>query len=416
MSIAKKLQRGGGSFGALAQGAGREDEVRARSEALDATGRVRRASSAPVSSIVFNPLNPRKTVDSEAIDELAESLARRQIVPITVVSRGAFLDAHPEQADAIGEADFVALDGNRRLRAAQNAGLATLRVDLNDDLVSRASDMVEAALVANAHREDVSPFEEAQAIQQLLDTVYEGNQAAVARALGKSRPWVGQRLALLHLSPELQEQTGAGELAIEDARRIGAEARAGKISPAEQLERASAARKAESERQAAKAARATKHASAPGGGGASAPAHRGGDSGAGVNGVYTEEVTQQSENGSPDQPSGVNGVYAGAVTQPSKDGPQDQPGLPADRGGSSESPTGSSTSASVCVDSEVPEQRTASASMTSEAGLGLPDWRDLDGVAGWICRFLQPDEARAVAQAVLSKVEKFESTSETTAS
>ncbi|MFE4479901.1 hypothetical protein ACFRQP_24720, partial [Kitasatospora sp. NPDC056789] len=31
-------------------------------------------------------------------------------------------------------------------------------------------------------------------------------QAAVARALGKSRAWVGQRLALLHLSPELQEQ------------------------------------------------------------------------------------------------------------------------------------------------------------------------------------------------------------------
>ncbi|MFE4356109.1 ParB/RepB/Spo0J family partition protein [Kitasatospora sp. NPDC056800] len=317
MSIAKKLQAGGGSFGSLAQGgAVRGDEVRARSEALDATGRVRRASSAPVSSIVFNPLNPRKTIDSESIDELAESLTRRQIVPVTVVSRGAFLDAHPDQAEAIGEADFVALDGNRRLKAAQQAGLKTLRVDLNDDLVSRASDMVEAALVANAHREDVSPFEEAQAIEQLLNSVYDGNQAAVARALGKSRAWVGQRLALLHLSPELQEQAGAGELAIEDARRIGAEARSGKITPAEQLERAESAKKTAADKLAAKTARAGKRADRP----AEEKADRAstptsGDNGAevGVNGVYTPATAQPSTDRSPEGTSGVNGVYVSGL-------------------------------------------------------------------------------------------------------
>ncbi|MGA5823692.1 ParB/RepB/Spo0J family partition protein [Kitasatospora sp. NPDC094028] len=313
MSIAKRLQGGGGSFGALAHGTGREDEVRARSEALDATGRVRRASSAPVSSIVFNPLNPRKTIDNESIGELAESLTRQQIVPVTVVSRAAFLDAHPDQAEAIGEADFVALDGNRRLRAAQNAGLTTLRVDLNDDLVSRASDMVEAALIANAHREDVSPFEEAQAIQQLLDTVYDGNQAAVARALGKSRPWVGQRLALLHLSPELQEQAGAGELAIEDARRIGAEARSGKITPAEQLERAEAARKTAADKKAATATRTAKRTERPAQDAASAPATRSDSSDGGVNGVYTEAVTRQTERSSQGRPSDVNGVYTTAL-------------------------------------------------------------------------------------------------------
>ncbi|MFE3238587.1 ParB/RepB/Spo0J family partition protein, partial [Kitasatospora indigofera] len=255
MSIAKKLAGGGGSFGALAQGEARgRSEAIARSDALDATGRVRRSSLAPVSSIVFNPLNPRKTIVDETIDELAESLRRRQIVPVTVVSRDAFLDAHPNQAASIGDADFVALDGNRRLLAAQRAGLANLRVDLNDDLVATAADMVEAALVANAHREGVLPFEEAQAIEQLLNTVYDGNQAAVARKLGKSRAWVGQRLALLHLTPELQEQAGTGELAIEDARKIGAEARAGKLSNVQQLERAQAAKEAAAMKEAAKAA------------------------------------------------------------------------------------------------------------------------------------------------------------------
>ncbi|MGW2253198.1 ParB/RepB/Spo0J family partition protein [Kitasatospora sp. NPDC001660] len=375
MSIAKKLAGGGGSFGALAQGERRQEEVVARSEALDATGRVRRSSVAPVASIVFNPLNPRKTIIDETIDELAESMRRGQIVPVTVVSRGAFLDANPDQAGAIGDADFVALDGNRRLRAAQRAGLATLRVDLNDDLAASASDLVEAALVANIHREDVAPFEEAQAIEQLVATVYAGNQAAVARKLGKSAAWVGQRLALLHLAPELQEQASAGELAIEDARRIGAAARAGKLTAADQLERAEAARKAAADKQAAKAEAKARRAARVEGAGVPAAqseavpdASRTGGAAHDVNAVYAPGSVSSAPGGGQDRDGDVNGVYAPAV----------------------------------------PDQREARTEGASGAGLGLPDWRDLDGIAGWICRFLPPDEARVVAQAVLSKVEELE--------
>ncbi|MFD8707463.1 ParB/RepB/Spo0J family partition protein [Kitasatospora sp. NPDC059648] len=398
MSIAKKLQGGGGSFGALAQGTSRGDEVRARSEALDATGRVRRASSAPVSSIVFNPLNPRKTIDSESIDELAESLTRRQIVPVTVVSRGAFLDAHPDQAEAVGEADFIALDGNRRLRAAQQAGLKTLRVDLNDELVSRASDMVEAALIANAHREDVSPFEEAQAIEQLLNTVYEGNQAAVARALGKSRAWVGQRLALLHLSPELQEQAGAGELAIEDARRIGAEARAGKITRAEQHERAEAAKQAAAEKQAAKAARTAKRADRPAGEKAiehgSAPTAGSPSAGDEVNGVYTPAAVQRPDGASPHQATGVNGVYSSGLP--------DQRDVRTD-----ERDRVTFSTAEPSVDMVRRQLQEGDRTGVPSGGVGVPDWRDLDGVATWLCRFLQPDELRVVATKVLGRLEEY---------
>ncbi|MFD8756024.1 ParB/RepB/Spo0J family partition protein [Kitasatospora sp. NPDC059577] len=397
MSIAKKLQGGGGSFGALAQGASRGDEVRARSEALDATGRVRRASSAPVSSIVFNPLNPRKTVDSESIDELAESLTRRQIVPVTVVSRGAFLDAHPDQSEAIGEADFVALDGNRRLRAAQRAGLETLRVDLNDDLVSHASDMVEAALIANAHREDVSPFEEAQAIEQLLNTVYEGNQAAVARALGKSRAWVGQRLALLHLSPELQERTGTGELAVEEARRIGAEARSGKITPAQQLKRAEAAKQAAADKQAAKAARAAKRADRPSGeeatDRASGPAAGIDGAGGGVNGVYTPSAVQLSGGGSQERFLGVNGVYTA--------------GLPDQRDAGTDERDRVAYSAAELSADPVRQAQQAGRTTVSSGGAGVPDWRDLENVTTWLCRFLQPDELRVVVTKVLDRLEEY---------
>ncbi|WP_051942274.1 ParB/RepB/Spo0J family partition protein [Streptacidiphilus rugosus] len=312
MSIAKKLQGGGGSFGALAHPDERgQAEAAARSEALDATGRVRRSSRAPLSSIVFNPLNPRKTIVDESIEELAESLRRQQIVPITVVSREAFLDAHPEQAAAIGAADFIALDGNRRLLAANRAGLEVLRVDLNDDLVATASDMMEAALVANAHREDLLPFEEAQAIEQLLDTVYGGNQAEVARKLGKSRAWVGQRLSLLHLTPELQEQAGTGELPIKEARKIGAEARAGKLSPAQQKERAQAAREAAQTKASARAASGVQGAT---------------QDQADVNRVYTGGPATEPEVGSrPNEAADVNPVYTGlSISEPAgSDGPRE---------------------------------------------------------------------------------------------
>jgi ParB family chromosome partitioning protein len=297
----KKLAAAGGSFNALAQGGSQGmAAAAARGDALDATGRVRRSSVAPVSSIVFNPLNPRKTITDQTIQELGESLSRRQVVPLTVVSRDAFLDAHPEQARALGDADFVALDGNRRLLAAQRAGLQTLRVDLNDDLVATAADMVEAALVANAHREDVPPFEEAQTIEQLLLTVYEGNQAAVARRLGKSRAWVGQRLALLHLTPELQEQAGTGELPLEEARRIGAEARAGKLTSSEQKERAAAVKKSAQEtKKATRQTDSARTAAAPG------PA-------VDVNAVYTPPEPAAAGGESPPV-DGTGGIHAPAV-------------------------------------------------------------------------------------------------------
>jgi ParB family chromosome partitioning protein len=307
MTIAKKLKGGGGSFEALTHGEARAStESAARSEALDATGRVRRSSLAPVSSIIFNPLNPRKTIVDETIEELAESLRRRQIVPITVVSRYAFLDAHPDQAAALGSADFVALDGNRRLRAAQRAGLENLRVDLNDDLVATAADMVEAALVANVHREDVLPFEEAQAIEQLLVTVHDGNQAALARRLGKSAAWVGQRLALLYLTPELQEQAGSGGLPIEEARKIGADARAGKLTATEQQQRADTAKKAAKEKAEAKAVARAERASRKT---ASAAPD------AGVNAVYPQPAPTSADDSKPHVAENVNGVYPHGVPE-----------------------------------------------------------------------------------------------------
>ncbi|MFJ5927587.1 ParB/RepB/Spo0J family partition protein [Kitasatospora sp. NPDC092948] len=242
MSIAKKLAGGGSAFGSLSASRGGDmASAEARSEAL---GRPRKASSIPLADVVFNPRNHRKTYSEEAIDETAASMREiGQVTAVTVVSRMAFLDAHPEVAeDRLGDASFVALDGNRRLRAADRAGLERIRVDLQDDLAPTAAAMLEAALIANIHRENVPPVEEAEAIQELLDTVYDGNQAAVARRLGKTPAWVGQRLALLHLTPEVKEMVEAKEIGVKDARRLGAATRAGTMSADEQVVQARTAR------------------------------------------------------------------------------------------------------------------------------------------------------------------------------
>lgn len=196
----------------------------ARRELIDqATGvpteePVAAARGVPLDQLAHNPFNPRATLTE--IAETADSLLERgQIQPITIITRQAFLIAHPDAEERIGTATFVVVDGNRRLAAARMAGLEELRVDVNDDLAETAADLLESSLVANIQREDLSPLEEARALSQLVDT--HGSLRQVARRVGKSHVWVGQRLALLNLTPQLQEKVENREIPIEDARALG---------------------------------------------------------------------------------------------------------------------------------------------------------------------------------------------------
>ncbi len=168
--------------------------------------------------LVHNPFNPREALTD--LEETAASLrAKGQIQPVTVVRTAAFLAAHPGQEEAVGAAEYVVIDGNRRLAAAHQAALAELRIDVNDDLAATAADILESALIANVHRVDVPPLDQAKAIQELVQV--HGSQGQVAKRLGKTPAWVSQRLALLELTPELQEKVETGELKVEPARRIG---------------------------------------------------------------------------------------------------------------------------------------------------------------------------------------------------
>ncbi|MEU4878322.1 ParB/RepB/Spo0J family partition protein [Streptomyces sp. NPDC021608] len=192
--------------------------IRTRQQIMNGEGK-RPPAAVELKLLAGNPFNPRDELTD--IEETAESLlAKGQIQPVTVVRRAAFLRAHPGQEEALGkDAEYVVVDGNRRLAAAGLADLTELRIDVHDDLAGSAADILESALIANIHRVDVPPLDQAKAIQELVKV--HGSQGEVARRLGKTPPWVSQRLALLELTPELQEQVEAGELKVEPARRIG---------------------------------------------------------------------------------------------------------------------------------------------------------------------------------------------------
>jgi ParB family chromosome partitioning protein len=226
----------------------------------------------PLANLAHNPFNPR--AEPTNLQELADSLLERgQIQPLSVVSRAAFLEAHPGHDAELGTAGFIVVDGNRRLAAAILAGLDDLRVDVNDALVATASDLLESALIANIQREDLTPMEEALTLEGLLKV--HGSQRNVARRIGKSNVWVSQRLALLELTPDLQQQLETRELTVEEGRKVG------KL-PKQRQEAAA------SELKAARLARAPR--ARQGGNGVNTPAGSAGSGGNGVNTLAGERI------------------------------------------------------------------------------------------------------------------------------
>lgn len=170
-----------------------------------------------VDAIAFNPRNPRPDYDD--VGELADSIREMGILqPLGVVRYEIFLTHYPEHEHAIGAHEWVVINGNRRLAAARIIDLAEVPVRGLDHL-GRDSMLDEAVLVENIQRTALPPLREAEAIQLLVER--HGSQAKVAKRLGKTGGFVSQRLALLHLVPELRDALRSGELRLEDARDLG---------------------------------------------------------------------------------------------------------------------------------------------------------------------------------------------------
>ncbi|MGY1583882.1 ParB/RepB/Spo0J family partition protein [Streptomyces sp. MN13] len=214
--MSKADQLGAGRFG------GGVRPVSARRQAVAAatgvpTEGIAPPTELPVHRISPNPDNPRSSLGD--LTDLAGSLKTHgQKQAITVMNRDAYIKANPErEADLEPDTTHVVVDGSSRLAAAREAGLATVKVMVSDDQGANAEELLESALVANVHRQDLEELDEARALQRLL--AIHGSQRALAKRLHRSQGWVSQRLALLNLSPELQALIG--EVPIDLLRAVG---------------------------------------------------------------------------------------------------------------------------------------------------------------------------------------------------
>ncbi len=164
-----------------------------------------------VGDVYPNPDQPRKTFDRESLEELGASLKERQLQAILV---------RPD-----GSGRWIIVGGERRWRAAQIAGLATIRATIADDMTD--DEMADAAIVENLQRKDITPLEEARAFQRRLDAGLTPTE--LAKRLGLRDAYrITYRTALLRLTEPMQVALAAGILTTHQAFYLS------KLSPANQ--------------------------------------------------------------------------------------------------------------------------------------------------------------------------------------
>ncbi|MFJ5142720.1 ParB/RepB/Spo0J family partition protein [Streptomyces sp. NPDC088707] len=172
--------------------------------------------------VAENPENPRREFDEQYLDSLARNMREvGQIQTATVMTRLAFLVAHPEHQDAVPAGlEYVVIDGHCRLKAARKAGI-DLRITVDDSSAGTREDLLAAALSANHFRKDLTPIEEAEALDALV--AFHGSAAAVVSVLGGTvnDSWISTRRALLQLPEPIQERVAAKEVPIAIARKAG---------------------------------------------------------------------------------------------------------------------------------------------------------------------------------------------------
>ena len=168
----------------------------------------------PVEFLQRGKYQPRRDINPEALKELTTSIANQGVMQPIIVR-------------AIGKDKYEIIAGERRWRATQQAGLATIPA-----VVREVSDQtaIAMALIENIQREDLNPIEESLALIRLQDE-FKLTQQQVADAVGKSRSAVTNlmRLATLELSVQSQVERGELELghakcllALDGAAQVGA--------------------------------------------------------------------------------------------------------------------------------------------------------------------------------------------------
>jgi ParB family chromosome partitioning protein len=157
--------------------------------------------SVPTANVRPNPRQPRRLFNDERLAELAHSIREKGIIEPLIVRQ------------AEGD-EFELIAGERRLRAAQLAGLEQVPV-----LLRRSADResLEIALIENLQREDLNPVDEARAYLRLSEE-FGRTHAEISQEVGKDRTTVTNLLRILRLPQGVLDDVSRGTLSVGHAR------------------------------------------------------------------------------------------------------------------------------------------------------------------------------------------------------
>jgi ParB family chromosome partitioning protein len=157
----------------------------------------------PIEYLQRGKFQPRKDMNPEKLQELADSIKAQGIIQPVIVRK-------------LGQDKYEIVAGERRWRAAQLAGLQQVPVVVKD-IDDRATMAI--ALIENIQRQDLNPLEEAEALRRLLDEFTMTHQQ-IADAVGKSRVTVTNLLRLIDLHTEVKKLLINGQLEMGHARAL----------------------------------------------------------------------------------------------------------------------------------------------------------------------------------------------------
>ncbi|MGJ0516135.1 MAG: ParB/RepB/Spo0J family partition protein [Methylomicrobium sp.] len=159
-----------------------------KSEAKPSSSPSHALQTLPIEFLQRGKYQPRKDINPEKLQELADSIKAQGVIQPVVVRQ-------------LENEKYEIVAGERRWRAAQLAGLQEVPVVVKeiDDRTAMA-----VALIENIQREDLNPLEEAEALARLLDE-FDMTHQQIADAVGKSRVTVTNLLRLLDLHPEVKK-------------------------------------------------------------------------------------------------------------------------------------------------------------------------------------------------------------------
>ncbi len=155
----------------------------------------------PIAFIHPNPYQPRKTFNPEELESLAASITEKGILQPLVIRK-------------IAENNYELIAGERRLRAAQLAGLEKVPALVKEIAIS---DRLELALIENIQRENLNPLEEAEAYAQLI-AEFGLTQEMVSKRVGKNRSTVANSLRIIQLPDYAKESLSKGLISSGHAR------------------------------------------------------------------------------------------------------------------------------------------------------------------------------------------------------